>query len=155
SAYLYSYAWSASVLFLSSAIFFALATVTRSMMWTYVGVVAFIVLRSIFSLLLARQGLEQMAAFWEPNGVVAFGLATRYWTASERNTLLPAIEGLILWNRLTWTAIGLGFLGVAYTLFRFETGRASKRQRLEAKLAHRVADIAAPPPTKPLPKPAF
>ena len=155
SAYLYAYAWSASVLFLSSAIFFALATVTRSMMWTYVGVVAFIVLRSIFSQLLSRQGLEQMAAFWEPNGVAAFGLATRYWTASERNTLLPAIGGLILWNRLAWTAIGFGFLGLAYMLFRFETGRASKRQRREAKLAGRVAEAAAPPPAKPLAKPAF
>ncbi len=155
SAYLYSYAWSASVLFLSSAIFFALATVTRSMMWTYVGVVAFIVLRSIFSQLLSRQGLEQMAAFWEPNGVAAFGLATRYWTASERNALLPAIGGLILWNRLTWTAIGFGFLGLAYALFRFETGRASRRQRREAKLAGRAAEAASPPPLKPLPKPAF
>ena len=155
SAYLYAYAWSASVLFLSSAIFFALATVTRSMMWTYVGVVAFIVLRSIFNLLLSRQGLEQLAAFWEPNGVAAFGLATRYWTASERNTLLPAIGGLILWNRLTWTAIGFGFLGLAYALFRFEAGRSSKRQRREAKLAGRVADAAPPPPAKPLPKPVF
>src|SRR6185312_6798183 len=142
-------------LFLSSAIFFALATVTRSMMWTYVGVVAFLILRSIFNLLLSRQGLEQMAAFWEPNGVAAFGLATRYWTASERNTLLPAIGGLILWNRLTWTAIGVGFLGLAYTLFRFETGRASKRQRREAKLAGRAAEAAPPPPAKPLAKPAF
>jgi aminopeptidase N len=155
SAYFYAYAWSASVLFLSAAIFFALATVTRSMMWTYVGVVAFIILRSIFNLLLSRQGLEQTAAFWEPNGVAAFDLATRYWTASERNTLLPMIGGLILWNRLVWTAIGFGFLGLTYTLFRFETGRASKRQRREAKLAGRVAEAAAPPPAKPLPRPVF
>jgi len=154
-AYLYAFAWSASVLFLSSAIFFALATVTRSMMWTYVGVVAFIVLRSIFGLLLSRQGLEQTAAVWEPNGVSAFALATRYWTASERNSLLPAIQGLILWNRVMWTAIGFGFLGLSYFLFQFETGRASKRQRREAKLAAGAAEAAGTPPGKPLPSPRF
>jgi aminopeptidase N len=154
-AYLYSYAWAASVLFLSSAIFFALATVTRSMMWTYVGVVAFIVLRSIFGLLLSRQGTEQVAAMWEPNGIAAFGLATRYWTASERNTLLPAISDLILWNRVLWTLVGFGFLGLAYVLFRFETGRASKTQRRAAKLAS--AAEAAPPPGagQDLPLPRF
>jgi len=154
-AYLYAFAWSASVLFLSSAIFFALATVTRSMMWTYVGVVAFIVLRSIFGLLLSRQGFEQTAALWEPNGVAAFGLATRYWTASERNALLPAIQGLILWNRIIWTVIGVGFLGLAYVLFHFETGRASKRQRREAKLAAGAAEVAAAPQAGALPSPRF
>jgi len=153
-AYLYAYLWAASVLFLSSAIFFALATVTRSMMWTYVGVVAFIVLRSVFGLLLSRQGLETTAALWEPNGVSAFGLATRYWTASERNALVPDIQGLILWNRLIWTAIGVGFLALAYGLFRFETGKASKGQRRAAKLAAREAQAPAVAPG-PLPRPRF
>ncbi|THD74404.1 MAG: aminopeptidase [Phenylobacterium sp.] len=153
-AYLYSYAWAATVLFLSSAIFFALATVTRSMMWTYVGVIAFLVLRAVFSLLLTRQGMEQTAALWEPNGLSAFGLATRYWTASDRNTLLPAISGMILWNRLIWTAIGVGFLGLAYVLFHFETGKASRQQRRAAKLAAQEMDFA-PPPAKPLAKPRF
>jgi aminopeptidase N len=157
SAYLYSYAWAASVLFLSSAIFFCLATVTRSMMWTYVGVIAFVVVRAIFAQLLSRQGAEQVAALWEPNGLAAFGLATRYWTASERNSLLPAIEGLILWNRVIWTFIGFGFLALSYFLFRFETGRASKRQRRAEKLASRVTEAAAPPPATgaPLPQPRF
>src|SRR6185312_16845600 len=34
-------------------------------------------------------------------------------------------------------------------------GRASKRQRREAKLAGRAAEAAPPPPAKPLAKPAF
>ena len=93
-AYAFAYFYLAlPILFLSSAIFFTLATVTRSMMWAYVGVVAFIILRSVFSLLLSRQGMETVAALWEPNGISAFGLATRYWTASERTTLIPAMDG--------------------------------------------------------------
>jgi len=156
-AYLYSYLWLAlPTLFVSSAVFFTLATVTRSMMWTYVGVVAFLVLRSIFSLALSRQGMEQVSALWEPNGVAAFGLATRYWTASERNTLLPAIQGLFLWNRVLWIAISLGFLALSYFLFRFETGRTSRRARRAARLAARAEKTPAPQrPAGPLPVPRF
>ncbi len=156
-AYLFAYFYLAlPVLFLSSAIFFTLATVTRSMMWAYVGVVAFVILRAVFSLVLTRQGMETVAALWEPNGIAAFGLATRYWTASERNTLIPAIEGYSLWNKLLWLAISFAFLALAYRLFRFETGKASRVQRKAAKLA--VAPRDAEPPTPiggPLPKPVF
>jgi aminopeptidase N len=156
-AYLFAYFYlGVPILFLSSAIFFTLATVTRSMMWTYVGVVAFIILRSIFSLLLSRQGSEQIAALWEPNGVAAFGLATRYWTASERNTLVPAIAGYLLWNRLLWLGIGAAVLALAYALFRFDTTKATKRQRKAAKLAEKAEREAAPAPRPgPLPAPAF
>ncbi len=156
SAYLFAYFILAlPILFLSSAIFFTLATVTRSMMWAYVGVVGFIILRSIFSLVLNRQGMETTAALWEPNGISAFSLATRYWTASERNSLVPAIEGYILWNKLLWLAISIGFLALAYRLFRFETGKGSRDQRKAAKLA--LGEAEAPPRSTAglLPKPVF
>ncbi|MFI4950471.1 MAG: ABC transporter permease/M1 family aminopeptidase [Caulobacterales bacterium] len=155
-AYLYSYFFLAlPVLFTSSAVFFTLATVTRSMMWTYVGVIGFLVLRAVFSLALSRQGMETTAALWEPNGFGAFGLATRYWTASERNALVPAIEGYMLWNKLLWFAIATGVLGLAYVLFRFETGKASRVQRKAAKLAARAEEDAPAPARGPLPKPVF
>ncbi len=156
-AYLFAYFYLAlPILFLSSAIFFTLATVTRSMMWAYVGVVGFLILRSIFALVLSRQGMETTAALWEPNGISAFSLATRYWTASERNTLIPAIEGYMLWNRLLWLGISLGFLTLAYRLFRFETGRASRDQRKAAKLADRTDEAEAPRlSSNSLPKPKF
>lgn len=154
-SYLFSYFYLAlPVLFFSSAIFFTLATVTRSMMWTYVGVIAFVVLRAIFSLLLSRQGSEGIAALWEPNGFGALGLATRYWTASERNSLVPAIEGYMLWNKVLWTAIAAGVLALAYVLFNFETGKASRSQRRADKLAGK-AEAPPPAPAGPLPAPVF
>jgi len=156
-AYLFAYFYLAlPVLFLSSSIFFTLATVTRSMMWAYVGVVAFLILRSIFALLLSRQGMETTAALWEPNGISAFGLATRYWTASERNTLIPAITGYMLWNRLLWLAISLGFLALAYRLFQFETAKASRDQRRAQRLADPAGPTEGPAaPLRTLPKANF
>jgi aminopeptidase N len=156
AAYLFGYfVLALPVLFLSSAIFFALATVTRSMMWTYVGVIGFFVLRSVAALALSRQGMETTAALWEPNGSAAFGLATRYWTAAERNSLLPPVEGYLLWNKLIWFAIALGFLALAYGLFRFETGKASRAERRAAKLAAGSEEAAPAASDAPLPRPVF
>jgi ABC-2 type transport system permease protein len=157
-AYAFSYVVLAlPILFLSSAIFFALATVTRSMMWAYVGVVGFIVLRLIFTLVLQRQGLETTAALWEPNGISAFTLATRYWTASERNAMVPALESYLLWNKLLWLAVSFAFLALAYRLFHFETGKVSRGARKAADLAVAVAETSAPaaPSSRALPKPVF
>ncbi|MBS0333833.1 MAG: aminopeptidase, partial [Proteobacteria bacterium] len=157
-AYAFAYFYLAvPVLFLSGAIFFALATVTRSMMWSYVGVIAFLILRAVASLLLSRQGMESIGALWEPDGTAAFSLATRYWTASERNTLVPVIGGYLLWNKLLWTAIAVGFLALAYRLFHFETGRASRRERRVQRLAAQTQAEAMPaaPAAGPLPKPVF
>jgi ABC-2 type transport system permease protein len=48
-------------LLLTSAIFFALATVTRSMMWTYVGVIAFMVAGRHRGIALAKPEFEKAA----------------------------------------------------------------------------------------------
>ena len=89
----------------------------------------FIVLRAIFAVVLSKPGLEHIAALWEPFGIGAFGLATRYWTASERNTLVPPIEGYLLWNRLIWLGVAWASWRWPTGSFRFETGQASRAQR--------------------------
>ena len=46
--------------------------------------------------------------------------ATRYWTATDRNTLLPPLDTLMLQNRLIWLTIALLLLGLGYWRFRFD-----------------------------------
>lgn len=140
--------------FLTSAAFFTLATVTRSMMLTYVGVVAFFVAWLVATAALDRPEFEGVMAVVEPFGAAAYGLATRYWTAAERNSLMPALEGALLWNRLLWIGVGAALLALAYGLFRFEErpGRLRKAERLRA-LAER--EPVAPAPVRALPKPRF
>jgi aminopeptidase N len=129
--YLYAlFVYALPTLVVVGAGFFALATATRSLMWTYVGAVAFLMLFLMSRLLLRDPAYDNFSALADPFGIGALGLATRYWTASDRNTMLPAIAGLILWNRLLWLGIGFGLLGLAYSLFRFEArGVSSPRQR--------------------------
>lgn len=62
-------------IFAMSAIFFALATITRSMMWTYLGVVAFFILYFTANALLRSQPeLETTLSYGEPFGLAAHEL---------------------------------------------------------------------------------
>lgn len=141
--------------FLSSALFFALATVTRSMMATYVGVVGFfIVYLTATSALGTRPEFETAMAWAEPFGIGAYGLVTRYWTAAERNALNPALEGVLLYNRLIWTGVGSAFLALAYALYRpgARGAKVKKQDRLRA-LAETPTPASAT--LKPLAQPTY
>jgi aminopeptidase N len=139
SHYLYAYfVLGVPSILVTSATFFALATVTRSMMWTYVGVVTFVVLYVISRTLLTDPTKLTLAAFTDPYGVGAFSDVTRYWTAAERNTLLPPLRGLLGQSRLLWIAVSGALFVLAYVLFRFDTRSWRKKQVLD------VAPAAAP-----------
>ncbi len=116
-----------------SAGFFSLATATRSMMWTYVGVVGFLVLYITARLLLRDPAYDTFSAMADPFGVGALRLITKYWTATDRNTLLPPIAGLLLYNRLLWLGIGVALFGLAYAIFKFEVKgtKAAKKTEVE------------------------
>jgi len=140
--------------FLTSALFFALATVTRSMMATYVGVVGFFIVYITLTSALARPEFETALAWLEPFGAAAYGMVTRYWTAVERNTLNAPLEGVLLYNRLIWTGVGVLFLASAYGLYRpsAKGAKSKKQDRLKA-----LADAApaAAAPAGPLPTASY
>ncbi|HYR26923.1 MAG TPA: aminopeptidase, partial [Thermoanaerobaculia bacterium] len=94
-------------LLVHGAVFFALATITRSMMATYLGVIGFMAGFLTLQGALDRPQLETAVAVAEPFGMRALGDATRYWTIAEKNTLLPELTGALLYNRLLWLAVAM------------------------------------------------
>ena len=114
-------------LFVTGAGFFAIATATRSMMWTYVGVIVFLVLYLVATGLLARPEFINTVALVDPFGLGAYDQATRYWTAAERNTQIPDFGGYILWNRVLWAGVAFALLGLAWVYQRFILANAAKR----------------------------
>jgi aminopeptidase N len=119
--YLYAvFLFGLPTLLVTSAGFFALATATRSMMWTYVGVVAFLVLFLVTRVLLRDPAFDTVSALSDPFGVAALVKVTKYWTAYDRNASLPALTGLLLVNRSIWLGAGGVLFALAYRLFRFE-----------------------------------
>lgn len=142
-------------LLLTSALFFTLATATRSMMATYLGVIGFLILWTVANVVLDRNPAYELAgAYGEPFGVGAFSYATKYWTAADRNTLVPPIDGMFLWNRAVVVAIGLGALALATATFRFGT-KPSKASRRALKLQQQIEAPAPAGPIGPLPVPSY
>ena len=135
------------VIFFTAALFFAVTTVTRSMMWTYVGVVVLFIGGQVMGVVLRRPGYEHIAALWEPFGAGAYGAATRYWTPFERNSQVPALAGDLLAHLLIWLGAALALLAAAYGLFRFQgSGRVGRASRKAAALAEAAAAEPAPQP---------
>ena len=129
--------------FLMSAFSFAMATLTRSIMGTYMAVVTFFVAYGIAGTLLGDLENEALASLLDPFGGAAFGLATRYWTTAERNVALLPLEGPLLQNRLLW--MGVAVLVLILTYFRFSfTAAAAKRHKKRPQ--DEVSERAAPRP---------
>ncbi|WP_298308046.1 M1 family aminopeptidase [uncultured Erythrobacter sp.] len=157
SYYLASFAFfSAPSVIMLSAIFFAVATTTRSMMYTYVAVVGFLVLYFVFTGIVGGEPeYRDFAALVEPLGLAAVANETRYWTVAELNTQLPSLSGAILFNRLMALVIALGALVIALWQFSFaERGVSARKAQKLAKKAEKVArtkpqTVATLPTTQP------
>ena len=129
---LHTYAWSFGVLVVPNLLFVAallmmLAATTRSMILVYVGVLAFMVLWSVAGALGSDGGNASLAVLLDPFGVRALKQATRYYTSAQSNSAMPPLSGLLLMNRLLWSAIALGMFAATVVLFkpqRTGTGRA-------------------------------
>ncbi len=148
--YLYAYFLVAMpTIFVTAAAFFALATATRSMLATYVGVVAFLVLYTVLIALFVDPQYDHIVGLLEPFGIGAFQEATKYWTAADRNTLLPPLYGILLYNRAIWFAVSFLFLALAYAVYRF-TDKGAKPQRKS-----KAEDVPARALVGPLPAPRF
>ena len=122
-------------LFVHSAIFFALATITRSMMATYLGVVGFM---SVFFIIQGSSG--PIVALLDPFGLRAMEAAVQYWTPAERNIMLPEFAGALLQNRLLWIGLAIACLALAQRVYRFADAGISRRERTRQQLPERGAE---------------
>ena len=140
--YLYALLFELPTLLITAALFFALAISTRSMAWTYVCAVGLLVLFRIARAMVADDpALDHVMAFFDPFGITALNYVTKYWTASERNTVLPPLSGVLLANRLLWSGLAIVVFAVAYRAFRFEMRVEKARTRagdVEGKTAKPV-----------------
>jgi hypothetical protein len=153
---LWPYAWSFLVFVLPNLLFIAallmlLAATTRSMIVVYVGVVSFLVLWSAASFLGQRPDGMTLGALLDPFGVRVLSLATRYFTADEANTRLPALAGWLAANRLLWSVLSLAMFAATVALFKPQrqgTGRALLRRAAAAQMSTTRADAPAGMPRR-------
>ncbi len=103
--------------FIAGSLFFALGTISRSSLWTYVGAVAFWIFWAVSGNLLRELDNQFYAGILDPFGASSFRLATQYWTPIEKNTLILPLDDTLLLNRFLW--IGIAILALAVTVWRF------------------------------------
>jgi ABC-2 type transport system permease protein len=153
------FAWSFAVLIVPNLIFMGallalLAVVTRKLIGVYVGVIAFFVLWLVAQQLTSDVEYRSIGALIDPFGVSAFEQETRYWSANERNTNLPALAGSLLTNRVLWLCVSAVLIVIAHALFKpmREGTRARKlrRQAQTATLSAPVAQVAVVPRRAPV-----
>lgn len=113
----------------TGALFFALATTTRSIFINYVVSIVFLLGYLVALNLFADMDNKQLAAFIDPFGNVAGISVTRYWTIVERNTQLVPLKDLFLYNRLLWTGIGAAIFAWTYMRFTFSQFASSTRRK--------------------------
>lgn len=131
------YLWALGVIVLPNLLFVTallslLAVTTRSILWVYIGVLAFFVLYGVSATFLQDIDNVWLATLLEPLGGRALSRTVRYWSAEERNTGLPALGTYLLANRALWICVGLALFVATFALFRTErtgTGRGVWRRR--------------------------
>ena len=134
-------------MFFLSSVMFMLATLTRSMLTTYIGVILFFVLFMVANSAAGHFDSLTLAALIDPTGTNALDLATRYWSANDHNTRLPELGGALLANRAIFIVVGTLLIATSHALFRPDR-EGLRLWRSRAKLVEGNPPIAA---TKALP----
>ncbi|OOG57096.1 hypothetical protein B0E47_07175 [Rhodanobacter sp. B05] len=119
----HGYAWAFGVMVVPDMLFIAallylLATTTRSLLATYIGVIVYFVLQGVVGQLTKDVNNHYLAAMLDPFGGRTLAVVTRYWSADQSNHVLPALSGVLLFNRVLWAGVSLAMLGVTAALFR-------------------------------------
>ncbi len=122
-------------LYLSGAIFFSIATLTKRTFSAYIAVIGFLILYGMARAFLGDLDNQAIVSMADPFGWSSFRVMTQYWTVAERNVQLLPFSGLLLVNRILWLSIATGIL--IYTVFRYRmrtgeaSGRRGRRRQLE------------------------
>jgi aminopeptidase N len=138
------------VMLFTAALFFTVATATRSMAWTFIALIALVLVYVVAAIALGKPDLEPVLARWDPFGLFSFDVATRYWTANDRNTLLPTLQGAFLWNRLFCLGLGAGALSLAYPLYKpgSAPGKAMRLAAPAPAVDRPPRSVASPAPAR-------
>lgn len=115
------------------SILFTVANATRSMIATWVALVAFLIGYVISNVIAGQLDARTLASLMDPFGLNAAFELTQYWTAAEQNTRAIPLEGIYLQNRLLWGGVAVVLFGVNLLMPRGLSGISLSRFRKTSK----------------------
>lgn len=113
--------------FVTASILFAAAVVWRKEIAPFVAALLLFIARAVTGQLFRDMRWEQVRSLLDPFGARAFATATKYWTVADKNSLAPALDGILLWNRVLWIGVAGAAFALAYARFRLVTSPAPRR----------------------------
>jgi len=120
-------------LLLIGGIFFALATITRKMISTYLAGVGFLAIYGIIGVMLHRMDNETLKVLLDPFGITALTVYSKFWTVTDMNSFLMPINLTFLLNRLIWLTVSFGILFYTYRKFKFIAFYEEKKKTIAVK----------------------
>lgn len=131
-----------AVLFACSVVF-ATAMFSKSMIAVYVSGIAVYVLYIIGSVLGNSSMMATsspllndssgFASLLEPYGFIAYMEQTAYWTAEQKNIVIPSLSGDLLLNRILWLTVSVSLFVATYYKFNFRQPAPAKKAKAERK----------------------
>lgn len=114
-------------LFFSGAIFFVSGALSKKLLVVYTqGIILVIAYILVMNLARGTDNLT-LATLIDPFAFLSGSIIAQFWTVAERNSLLLAMEGLLLYNRVLWIAVGAVVLIIGHYAFRFQVVKGKKK----------------------------
>ncbi|MCW3124376.1 MAG: hypothetical protein JWO03_34 [Bacteroidetes bacterium] len=118
-------------IFITGSIFFAVATLTRRMIFSYLGNVILLVAYLIAINEIGDFNNLKTVSLVDPFGLIPVMDITRYWTVLEQNSMCIPFVGTLLINRLIWIGIGALLFAVCYYFFSFQVPAGARSKKMK------------------------
>lgn len=116
-------------LLFTGAIFFALVAFTKRAFATYLACVVLFLAYLVTLTLTSDLDNKQLVDMLDPFALTTYFNHTQYFTPVEQNTLIPTLEGNLLYNRLIWMSVGLVAFFIVFFGFSFQRFMAVSQKK--------------------------
>ena len=130
-------------MFLAGAVIYAMANKWKSTVISFVGGLVIIVAYIVSGSLMSDVDNETIAALSDIFGINTYAIETKYFTPAEKNTISPGFSGVLFWNRLIWTGVGIIILMLSYFSFSFKK-KNKKIKKEKVKTSNKTTVFTLP-----------
>ncbi len=120
-------------LFLFGILFFAISSLTRSILGTYIISIVVMVLFAFIQGSSDSFTNQTIKSLIDPFGVNALSYSVQFWSVAEKNLFGIPLNNMVLLNRLLWFSVGLVIFIFTYHRFKFVDSLEKKKSK---KLAY-------------------
>ncbi len=128
---------------LFGSIVFAIASVTRNTLYSFLGVLLVFICYAISQTIAGALDYEVLASLIDPFGLAPYAIASKYWTVAERNSLPIPWTPLLIGNRVICLGVSLVIFWVAGSLFSFEA-RGQRRTKKSLLVEEKSEGVELP-----------